>query len=69
MQRFCVCVCEIVVSTCVRVVVSVQCCELFAVMPGERVASVAVVAPHPQLVEVGLRLYAEAGVLSKHLPS
>lgn len=49
--------------------VSVQCCELFAVMPGEGVSSVAVVTAHPQLVEVSLRLHSEAGILCKHLPA
>lgn len=47
--------------------VSVQCCELFAIMPGEGVSGVAMITAHPQLVEVDLRLHPEAGVLCKHL--
>lgn len=54
--------------TCVCVMVPVQCGELFAVVPGERVPSVAVVTTHSQLVEVGLVLHSKTGVLSKHLP-
>lgn len=49
--------------------VSVQRGELFAVVPGERIACVAVVPAHPQLVEVGLVLHSETGVLGKHLPA
>lgn len=49
--------------------VSVQCCELFAVVPGEGVPGVAMITSHPQLVEVGLGLHPEAGVLCKHLPA
>ena len=57
------------VLTCVHVVVSVQRGELFSVVPGEGVSSVAVVAAYPELVEVCLGLQSEAGVLCKHLPS
>ena len=49
--------------------VSVQCCELFAVMPSEGISSVAMITAHPELVEVGLRLHSEAGVLCKRLPA
>lgn len=49
--------------------VSIQCCELLAVMPGERVTSIAMVTAHSELVEVGLRLHSEAGILCKHLPT
>ncbi len=59
----------LVFFTCIRIMVSVQCCELFAVMPGEGVAGVAMVTAHPQLVEIGLWLQSEAGVLCKHLPA
>lgn len=47
--------------------VSVQGGELLAVVPGEGVASVAVVAPQPQLVVLALRLQAEAGIFCKDL--
>lgn len=53
--------------TCVDVVVSVQGGELLAVVPGEGVASVAMVAPQPQLVILAFRLQAEAGILCKDL--
>lgn len=49
--------------------VSVQCGELFAIMPGERVSSVAVVTAYPELVEVSLRFKSEAGIFSEHLPA
>lgn len=49
--------------------VSVQCCELFAVMPGERVSRVAMITAYPELVEVSLRLQSKAGIFSKHLPA
>lgn len=49
--------------------VSVQCGELLAVVPGERVSGTAVVAAHSQPVEVSLRLDTEAGVLRKGLAS
>lgn len=51
--------------TCVDIVVSVQGGELLAVVPSEGVASVAVVAPQPQLVILALGLQAEAGVFRK----
>ena len=47
--------------------VSVQGGELLAVVPGEGVASVTMVAPQPQLVILALRLQAEAGILCKDL--
>lgn len=53
--------------TCVDVVVSVQGGELLAIVPGEGVASIAMVAPQPQLVILALRLQAEAGILCKDL--
>lgn len=53
--------------TCVDIVVSVQGGELLAVVPGEGVPSVAVVAPQPQLVVLALRLQAEAGIFCKDL--
>lgn len=49
--------------------ISVQCCELFAVVPGEGVSCVAMVSAYTELIEVSLRLHSEAGVLSKHFPS
>lgn len=49
--------------------VSVQCCELFAVMPGERVSCVAMITAYPELVEVSLGLQSKAGIFSKHLPA
>lgn len=45
--------------------ISVQSGELLAVVPGERIARVAMVTSHPQFVEVGLRFQPEAGVFSK----
>lgn len=48
--------------------VSVQCGELFAIVPGERVPCVAVVTAHSELVEVSLVLHPETGVLGEHLP-
>lgn len=48
--------------------VSVQCGELFAIVPGERVPGVAMITTHSELVEVGLVLHSKAGVLGKHLP-
>lgn len=48
--------------------VPVQCGELFAVVPGERVPCVAVITAHSELVEVGLVLHSKTGVLRKHLP-
>lgn len=53
--------------TCVDIVVSVQGGKLLAVVPGEGVASVAMVAPQPQLVILALRLQAEAGIFCKDL--
>lgn len=53
--------------TCVGIVVSVQRRELFAIMPRKGVSGVAMVTPHPQLVEIGLRLQSEASVLCKDL--
>lgn len=53
--------------TCVDIVVSVQGGELLAVVPGEGVTSVAMVAPQPQLVVLALRLQAEAGIFRKDL--
>lgn len=47
--------------------VSVQCCKLFAVVPGEGVSSIAMVATHPELVEVGFRLNSETGIFCKNL--
>lgn len=47
--------------------VSVQRRELFAIVPRKGVAGIAVVTPHPQLVEVSLGLQSEASVLCKHL--
>lgn len=55
--------------TCIHIMVSVQRSELFAVVPGEGVSGVAMVAAHPEFVEVCLRLQPEAGVLCKHLPT
>lgn len=55
------------IFTCIHIVVSVQCCELFAVVPGQRVSSISMVAAHPQLVEISFRLHSEAGILRKHL--
>lgn len=49
--------------------VSVQCCELFTVVPGKGVSSITMVTAHPQLVEVGFRLHSEAGIFCKHLPA
>lgn len=57
--------CPVLGPTCVDIVVSVQGGELLAVVPSEGVASVAVVAPQPQLVILALRLQAEAGVFRK----
>lgn len=53
--------------TCVDIMVSVQGSELLAVVPGEGVTSVAMVAPQPQLVILALRLQAEAGIFCKDL--
>ena len=47
--------------------VPVQRGELLAVVPGEGVTGVPVVTSHPELVEVGLGLQPEAGVLGEHL--
>lgn len=47
--------------------VSVQGGELLAVVPGEGVTSVAVVAPQPQLIILALRLQAEAGIFCEDL--
>lgn len=55
--------------TCVDIMVSVQCGKLLAIVPGKRVSSVAMVSAHPQPIEVGLRLDAEAGILCKGLAS
>ena len=49
--------------------ISIQCCELFAIMPSERVTSIAMVTAHPQPVEVSFRLHSEAGILCKYLPT
>lgn len=47
--------------------VSVQGGELLAVVPGEGVASVAMVAPQPQFIILALGLQAEAGIFCKDL--
>lgn len=49
--------------------VSVQCGELLAVMPGKGVPSIAVVPTHPQSVGVRLSFNAETSVLCKGLAS
>lgn len=49
--------------------ISVQCGELFSIMPGERISGVAMVTAYPELVEVSLRFNSEAGIFSKHLPA
>lgn len=49
--------------------VSVQCCKLFAIVPCKGVSGIAMVTADPQLVEVGLGLQSEAGILCKHLPA
>lgn len=56
-----------VALTCVHIVVPIQRSELLAIVPSEGVSSVTMVAAHPQLVEFGLRLDAEACVLCKGL--
>lgn len=53
--------------TCVDIMVSVQSGELLAIVPGEGVTSVAMVAPQPQLVILAFRLHAEAGIFCKDL--
>lgn len=47
--------------------VSVQGGELLAIVPGEGVTSVAMVAPQPKFIILALRLQAEAGIFGKDL--
>lgn len=58
-----------ILLTCVGIMVSVQCSETFAIVPCERVSSIAMVPAHPQLVGVPLRPDAETGILCKCLAS
>lgn len=53
--------------TCVDVMISVQGGELLAVVPGEGVTRIAMVAPQPQLIILALWLQAEAGIFCKDL--
>lgn len=57
------------IVTCIRITIPVQCCELFAVMPCEGVSSVAMVAAHSQSVVISFGLQSEAGILCKHFPA
>lgn len=40
-------ICSIEEFTCICIMVSVQSCELFAIVPGKGVSSIAMVAAHP----------------------